>query len=87
MPFDRRIRIELVNGAPRPTILYYQVDYTLQPELPEDLGRLHVTFRRENPTVQRRDFVIADDLRGPGRFLGCNVGVRVIDHARLVRRG
>jgi hypothetical protein len=27
----------------------------------------------------RRDFVIADDLRGPGRFLGCNVGVRVID--------
>jgi hypothetical protein len=27
----------------------------------------------------RRDFVIADGLRGPGRFLGCNVGVRVMD--------
>ena len=27
----------------------------------------------------RRDFVIADGFRGPGRFLGCNVGVRVID--------
>jgi hypothetical protein len=79
MPFDRRIRIELVNAAPRATILYYQVDYTLQPELPADLGRLHVTFRRENPTVMRRDFVIADGLHGPGRFLGCNVGVRVID--------
>jgi hypothetical protein len=87
MPFDRRIRIELVNGAPRPTILYYQVDYTLQPELPDDLGRLHVTFRRENPTVQRQDFVIADDLRGPGRFLGCNVGVRVIDHAAWYGEG
>jgi hypothetical protein len=79
MPFDRRIRIELVNAAPRATILYYQVDYTLKPELPADLGRLHVTFRRENPTVMRRDFVIADGLHGPGRFLGCNVGVRVID--------
>ena len=38
-----------------------------------------MAFRRENPTVQQRDFVIADGLRGPGRFLGCVVGVRVID--------
>jgi hypothetical protein len=81
LPFGRRIRIELVNGASRRTILYYQVDYTLQRELPSDLGRLHATFRRENPTVMRRDFVISDGFRGPGRFLGCNVGVRVIDHA------
>ena len=29
----------------------------------------------------KRDFVIAEGLEGPGRFLGCNVGVRVIDHA------
>ena len=38
MPFGRRIRIELVNGRRGGTILYYQVDYTLQPELPGDLG-------------------------------------------------
>jgi hypothetical protein len=81
MPFGERIRIELVNCATRRTILYYQVDYTSQRELAADLGRLHVTFRRENPTVMRRDFVIADGLRGPGRFLGCNVGVRVVDPA------
>ena len=48
---------------------------------------LHATFRRENPTVLRRDFVIADGLRGPGRFLGCNVGVRVIDHAAWYGEG
>ncbi len=29
--------------------------------------------------MQRRDFVIAEGIEGPGRFLGCNVGVRVID--------
>ena len=28
-------------------------------------GYLHVTFRRENPTVLRRDFVIADGLAVP----------------------
>jgi hypothetical protein len=81
MPFRDRIRFELWNSADVRQILYYQIDYTLQPELPDDLGLLHVTFRRENPTTQRQDFVITDGLRGPGRFLGCNVGVRIIDEA------
>jgi hypothetical protein len=79
LPFRAALRIELTNSAPRPMNLYYQIDYTLQPRLPDDTGYLHVTFRRENPTVLRRDFVIADAFAGPGRFLGCNVGVRVID--------
>jgi Protein of unknown function (DUF2961)/Plasmid pRiA4b ORF-3-like protein len=45
----------------------------------ETTSWLHVAFRRENPTTKQRDFVICDGLEGPGRFLGCNVGVRVID--------
>jgi len=81
MPFHDRIRIEFWNSGAGRTLLYYQVDYTLQPELPDDLGLLHATFRRENPTTMRQDFVITEGLRGPGRFLGCNVGVRVIDEA------
>jgi hypothetical protein len=81
MPFRDRIRVELWNGAPVRQLLYYQIDYTLQPDLPDDLGLLHATFRRENPTTMRRDFVITEGWRGPGRFLGCNVGVRVIDEA------
>ena len=79
MPFRGGVRVELVNGSPKKAILYYQIDYTLQPSLPDGLGYLHASFRRENPTTQRRDFVITEGLRGPGRFLGCNVGVRVID--------
>lgn len=78
MPFRRRIRIELVNGGEAPALLYYQVDFTLGP-VPEDAGLLHVTFRRQNPTTMGDDFVITEGLRGPGRFLGCNVGVRTID--------
>jgi hypothetical protein len=79
MPFRHGARVELVNGSSRSILLYYQVDYTLQPDLAPERGYLHVSFRRENPTVLRRDFVIVEGLRGPGRFLGCNVGVRVID--------
>jgi D-arabinan exo alpha-(1,3)/(1,5)-arabinofuranosidase (non-reducing end) len=87
MPFHSNVRIELTNSSSHPTILYYQVDYTLQAELPTELGYLHVTFRREMPTTMGRDFVIAEGLRGPGRFLGCNVGVRVIDSGHWYGEG
>jgi hypothetical protein len=87
MPFRERIEIAFTNHSDRPFTLYYQVDYTLQPELPDSLGYLHVEFRRENPTVQKRDFVITDGLRGPGRFLGCAIGVRIIDHANWYGEG
>jgi len=79
MPFRQGVRVEVVNEAAKGTILYYQIDYSLHAELPVDIGYLHATFRRENPTTLRRDFVIADGFEGPGRFFGCNVGVRVID--------
>jgi hypothetical protein len=77
MPFRRRVRIELTNGATKRLPFYYQVDYTLGPVGDED-GLLHVAFRRENPTMLKQDFTITAGLRGPGRFLGCNVGVRVL---------
>lgn len=87
LPFRRRIRIEFVNASPRPTLLYYQIDYTLQTSLGDSQGLLHASFRRENPTRLREDFTIVDGLRGPGRFLGCVVGVRVIDHAAWYGEG
>lgn len=80
MPFRGHVRMTLTNAGARTAVLYYQVDYTLQPVDPT-AGLLHASFRRENPTTMGRDFVIADGFRGPGRFAGCNVGVRVLDRA------
>ena len=77
MPFHKRLRMELTNGSPAPIVFYYQIDYTLE-ELASDIGYLHVSFRRENPTTLKRDFVIAEGLRGPGRFLGSAIGIRVL---------
>jgi hypothetical protein len=77
LPFRKRIRVELWNASARRFPLYYQLAYT-QGDEAGDVGLLHASFRRENPTALRRDFTIADGLRGPGRFLGCNVGVRVL---------
>jgi hypothetical protein len=87
IPFRERLEMRYTNHSDRDVTLYYQLDYTLQPELPEEIGYLHVAFRRENPTRQRQDFVITEGLRGPGRYLGCNIGVRVIDHANWYGEG
>ena len=78
MPFDSHVRITFRNASTQSIHLYYQVDFTLEPLSP-DTGRLHATFRRENPTTLKRDFVIEDGVRGPGRFLGCVVGIRTIE--------
>lgn len=86
MPFRRGIRFEVHNGSSRRVMLYFQIDYTLG-AVAEDCGQLHVSFRRENPTQIGRDFTIADDLAGPGRFLGCAVGIRTIDPARWYGEG
>lgn len=78
IPFGEHITITYRNGSARTIPFYYQVDFTLE-DLPADTGRLHATFRRENPTTLTKDFVIEDGLRGPGRFLGCVIGIRTID--------
>jgi len=78
MPFERRLRFELVNETGATLLLYYQIDYTLCSARDRAPSYLHVAYRRENPTVQKRDFTICEGLRGPGRFLGSVVGIRVL---------
>jgi hypothetical protein len=77
LPFRKRARLILTHSGSKPINFYYQVDYTLE-DVPPEQGYLHVMFRRENPTTLKKDFVIADGLRGPGRFLGSAIGIRVL---------
>lgn len=76
MPFTRRARLTLTNDLPRPVMVFYQVDYTLGDEHPADVGRLHVAFRRENPTRPGEDFELLPKRTGRGRYLGAVIGVR-----------
>lgn len=82
MPFHERLRLELTNDSGRSFPFYYQLGYTLG-RVDDEVGLLHTSFRRENPTTLKQDFTIATGLRGPGRFLGCNVGIRVLPDERF----
>jgi len=79
MPFAKRARFVLANESKVPMPIFYQVDYTIGDEHPDDVGRLHALFRRENPTTLAEDFELLPQRTGKGRLIGSVIGIRVED--------
>lgn len=80
MPFTRHARFTVTNEGPEKNVpFYYQIDLTINEQLPADVGRLHVHWRRENPTVLGEDFTILPKRTGMGRFIGCVIGINNVD--------
>lgn len=79
MPFNEHAKITLTNEDEETVTLFYQIDYTLNEKHPETFGRLHVCFRRENPTVLKQDFEILPKRTGQGRFIGAILGIRALE--------
>lgn len=78
MPFRENAKITIKNESEKPFTLFYQIDYTINDEHPEDIGRMHVCFRRQNPTIMKQDFEILPKRTGKGRFIGALVGIRTL---------
>lgn len=76
MPFVSKAVITLTNESKVPFVLFYQIDYTINEKHDQSAGRLHVSFRRENPTTLGKDFEILPKRTGKGRFIGAVIGVR-----------
>ena len=79
MPFKKRARFTLTNESNKSTPLFYYIDYTTGDKLPSKFGRLHVMYRRENPTTLKQDFEILPKRTGKGRFVGCVIGIRALE--------
>ncbi len=76
MPFAARARFTLTNEGKENVPLFYQIDYTINDKHPLDVGRLHVLFRRENPTTEKKDFELLPKRTGKGRYIGALIGIR-----------
>ncbi len=75
MPFTTGAKFTLTNEGKENVPLFYQIDYTEGDNHPADVGRLHVLFRRENPTTQKRDFELLPQRTGKGRYIGAVIGI------------
>jgi hypothetical protein len=76
MPFAKRARFAFTNEGAKPVPLYFQITYTLGDKQPDDVGRLHVLFRRENPTTLKQDFELLPERQQKGRYIGAVIGIR-----------
>lgn len=79
MPFTKRARVEFVNQSGSRLPLFYQIDYTLGDQHPEDVGRLHASFHRECATTPGEDFEIMSERKARIRYLGTVLGIRPND--------
>jgi len=78
MPFKSSAKITLTNESNLAFQLYYQIDYTINDQHNDDVGRLHVYFKRENATTEKADFELLPKRKGKGRFIGTVIGVRTL---------
>lgn len=69
MPFRKKCRITMENMDERDMDLYYQVDYILT-EVPNDAAYFHAQFRRVNPLPYKSVYVLVDNIKGRGQYVG-----------------
>ncbi len=69
MPFRKKCKITLENINNDDMVLYYQVDYALT-EVPKEAAYFHAQFRRTNPLPYKQDYVLVDNIKGKGQYVG-----------------
>ncbi|MCI9125047.1 MAG: DUF2961 domain-containing protein [Eubacterium sp.] len=71
MPFRKRAFVTLENQHNNPIpAFFYQMDYSLYDELPQDTAYFHAQWRRQSVTNLQEDYIILDNVAGKGHYVG-----------------
>jgi len=90
MPYADGAALELTNEGTVPYLHYFYIDYEEHRQIPDEVGRFHAQWRRENPTgpvarpsggseiknLTATDNYIILDGKGRGQYVGCVLSVR-----------
>ena len=80
MPFNKRAIITLENQHPNPIpAFFYQIDYCLVDNLPNDIAYFHAQWRRERVTTLGKDYVILDNVKGKGHYIGTYIALTTLE--------
>ncbi|MHB0957978.1 MAG: glycoside hydrolase family 172 protein [Pirellulaceae bacterium] len=76
MPFQKSIRMEIVNQSSKPlSLLYYNIDWIKKDRLAEDTPYFYARYRQEYPVQSGKDYVILE-TEGKGHYVGTVLAVR-----------
>lgn len=80
MPFRKKAKITLENQHANPIpAFFYQVDYCLYDSLPEDISYFHAQWRRQRLTEKQKDYVILDEVKGKGHYVGTYLALTTLE--------
>lgn len=69
MPYFKSFRIEIENIGVSAYNIYYQIDCE-EKTIPADSLYFHAQFRRVNPLPYKENYVILDNIKGRGHYVG-----------------
>ncbi len=76
MPFQKSIRIEIINQSEKNiNLLYYNIDWIKKEKLPPDTPYFYAQYKQEYPVEQGSDYVILE-TEGKGHYIGTVLSVR-----------
>ena len=76
MPFRKKCKITMENLDDNDMTLYYQVDYMLT-DVPSDAAYFHAQFRRVHNLPYKQDYVLIDNIKGKGHYVGTYMAYEV----------
>ena len=81
MPFRKKAKITLENQhANDISDFFYQIDYGIFDEdFGQDIAYFHAQWRRERITQLQRDYVILDNVRGKGHYVGTYLALTTLE--------
>lgn len=80
MPFRKKAKITIENQhVAEVPAFFYQVDYCLYDELPEDMTYFHAQWRRERLTEKQIDYTIIDGIKGKGHYVGTYIALTALE--------
>ena len=80
MPFRKKAKITIENQHEASiSAFFYQVDYTLYDELPDDITYFHAQWRRERLTELKKDYTILDNVKGKGHYVGTYMALATLE--------
>lgn len=80
MPFRKGAKITLENQCDEDIpAFFYQIDYCMKKELPENMGYFHAQWRRQRITEKAEDYVILDQVKGRGQYIGTYIALTTLE--------
>lgn len=80
MPFRKKARITIENQHEvEVPIFFYQIDYCLYDELPEETAYFHAQWKRERLTEKQNDYTILDGVKGKGHYVGVYMALTTLE--------